>query len=235
MMSTKKRRRSRREERDDERSMFGFMRHGGARKGAGRKRKAVRDQVSHRTRERVTKHQPIHVTIRLVAGVPSMRTTAAREVLENAVEGANERGRVRIVHYSAQSNHLHMIVESASCEAMSNGMQGLLASLGKRLNKLWRRAGRLFADRYHGVILTTPTQVRNVLAYVLKNHKRHEKRARGLDAFSSGAWFDGWREQLFDTELARSGRRVVASAKSWLLGTGWRKRGLISIDSAPGG
>ena len=218
----------------EEQETFGFMRHGGARRGAGPKRKAAREQVSHRTRERVTRHEPMHVTVRLVDGTPSLRTKPARSVIEEAIGRANARGRIRVVHFTAQRNHMHLIVEANARERMSNGMQGLLVSLAKRLNRLWERAGTVFSDRYHDVILRTPSQVRNALRYVLKNHMHHDGRRTGLDPFASGAWFDGWRGRPSALELARAGRRVVADARSWLLKRGWRRRGLIRVDAAPG-
>ena len=49
-----------------------------------------------------------------------------------------------------------------------------------------------------------------------------------LDLFTSGPWFDGWREAItvrgLDAEV-----RPVAGARTWLLGTGWRRGGLLSV------
>lgn len=182
----------------------------------------------------MTRHDGLHVTVRLLDGLPSLRTFEARGVLEKAVDRAHERGRVRIVHYSLQGNHLHLVVEGNDRASVSNGMQGFLASFAKRLNRLWGRRGRVLADRYHDVVLRTPTQVRNALGYVLNNHRRHDARRRGADPFSSAAWFDGWRQALTERELLRSGRRVVARARSWLLSRGWRRRGLLDLGSVPG-
>jgi REP element-mobilizing transposase RayT len=176
----------------------------------------------------------MHVTVRLVEGLPSLRTEAARGVLEDAIERANARGRIRVVHFSAQSNHVHLIVEADDRDAASNGLQGLLISLAKGLNGLFRRAGRVFADRYHDVILRTPAAVRNALAYVLNNHLRHDRRSRPVDPFSSSAWFDGWRQALSEQDLLRAGREVVARARSWLLRVGWRGRGRIDVAFVPG-
>ena len=41
--------------------------------------------------------------------------------------------------------------------------------IARVLNKLWRRRGRVFADRYHDRILKTPREVKNALVYVLAN------------------------------------------------------------------
>jgi hypothetical protein len=52
------------------------------------------------------------------------------------------------------------------------------------------------ADRYHARVLKTPREVRNVLAYVLLNRRRHGRTAQVYwDLASSGVVFDGWRDR----------------------------------------
>ena len=111
-------------------------------------------------------------------------------------------------------------------------MQGLSVRFARRLNRLWERAGRVFADRYHDHVLKTPTEVRNALSYVLNNARKHgRKPKRLLDPFASGRWFDGWKEGV----PARSEAEApVAKAGTWLLGIGWkRSRRPISAREVP--
>lgn len=212
---------------------FGFVRWGGRRRGAGRKRRAVRARVSHKTRARVRASEPLHVTVRVRDGLPSLRTRAARWAFEGAMARAHERGRIRIVEYSLQANHVHLVVEAGGRYDASNGMQGLLISFAKRLNKTWDRSGGVFADRFHDVVLRTPNQVRNALRYVLNNHLRHDRRRRSVDPFSSAAWFGGWRRPLTERERRGAGRNIVQNARTWLLSVGWRYRGLLDVGEVP--
>jgi hypothetical protein len=53
----------------------------------------------------------------------------------------------RICQISIQGTHLHMLVETASQEALSRGMPGFLVSCARRLNAAARRQGRVFADQ----------------------------------------------------------------------------------------
>jgi len=146
------------------------------------------------------------------------------------------------VHYAILKNHLHLLVEARDRRALSRGMQGLLIRVARRLNRVWGRAGKVFADRYHDVILRTPQQVRNALVYVLQNAKKHRRAVsqrvsrtfgRTLDAFASGLWFDGWRERPRTPRGAPV--RPTTDAKTWLLRAGWRRRGLLSLQDAPAG
>ncbi len=136
--------------------LFEFKSWGGARKGAGRKRKGERAHVSHRTREKLASRFPLHVTTRLRAGLPSLRRVRERRVLERAFAAGSDRFGFRLTEYSIQSNHVHLLVEAKDRNALTRGMQGLSIRVAKALNKLWGRKGKVFADRYHDRILRTP-------------------------------------------------------------------------------
>ena len=173
----------------------------------------------------------MHITARLRAGLPSMRRKDAHRAILRAFEAGSERNGFRLTQYSVQSNHIHLIVEAPNRLALSRGLQGLLIRVARALNRAWRREGSVFSDRYHDRILRTPTEVRNALAYVLNNAKRHGIYEAGVDPFSSGLWFDGWREAL----PSASTPGILAKAQSWLLTRGWRRWGLISLDTVPSG
>lgn len=87
-----------------------------------------------------------------------------------------------LTHFSVQSNHLHLIVEGVGPAAM----KGLGVRIARSLNKLLERRGRVIGDRYHARGLRTPTEVRNAVRYVLRNHEKHTGWS-GLDEFSSTA------------------------------------------------
>lgn len=95
--------------------------------------------------------------------------------------------------FNILSNHLHLITEAADEHALARGMQGFEVRIARRLNSAMKRSGRLFAHRYHARILTTPTQTRYALRYVLQNRKHHAAEKRfsktWFDPYSSAAWF----------------------------------------------
>ena len=203
---------------------------GGRREGAGPKPKGERPGVSHRTRAPLASRFPVHVTARLVKGLPSLRRRSEYRVLLGAFESGGTRRAFRLVHYAVLGNHLHLLVEGKDREGLARGLQGLLIRCAKRLNRMWRRKGRVFADRYHDRILRTPREVRNALRYVLNNARKHGlvPPRREPDRFSSGRWFDGWRDFA-----ARLEQGPLARARTWLLATGWRRHGLLRIAEVP--
>jgi REP element-mobilizing transposase RayT len=172
------------------------------------------------------------VTTRVVTGLPSLRRRGELAVLIGAFRDGCAKEGFRMVQYSVQSNHLHFIVEGANRLRVTRGVQGLLIRIAKRLNKQWRRRGRVFADRFHDRVLKSPRAVKIALRYVLNNGRKHGAHSgRGPDPCSSGRWFDGWRDYV-SPQWAFEG--PVASARTWLVTTGWRRCGRIGVREVPG-
>ncbi len=68
---------------------------------------------------------PLHVTLKLAAGVPSFRRAAIMRVVRAAIAAGGHRGDFRVVHYNVLGDHLHLVVEAAGAAALARGMQGL--------------------------------------------------------------------------------------------------------------
>ncbi len=204
--------------------VLAFPQWGGARRGAGRKRAAHRPSVAHRARGPAAARFPLHITLRIAPGLPSLRGARTHAVLLRVLEAASDRNRFRVVQYSAQSNHLHLVCEASGRESITRGLQGLCVRLARALNRSWNRHGTVFGDRYHVRVLRTPREVRNALAYVLRNARRHGIRhAQGMDPCSSAAAFEGWRGR----GAPGPARSPLAEARTWLLRVGWRRWGLL--------
>jgi len=136
-------------------------RHGGKRPGAGRKRVAPRPRVPHRKRLPLASRFPVHVTVRLVAGLPRLRGPGPARRLKEAFVRGCDKDVFRICQFSVQGNHVHLVCEARDSQALARGIQGWKICVARRLNDYWDRRGTLFDDRYHAVILTTPRQTRN--------------------------------------------------------------------------
>ena len=201
---------------------------GGRRKGAGRKPGPGRPSVPHRRRSRHEPRCPAHVTLRASSGTASLRSERLIESVRAALVAAT-RGGFRVLHYSVQTDHLHLLVEADTPTGFDRGMRGLAVRVAKAVNRARGRHGRVWADRYHARSLRTPREVRNALVYVLNNWRKHVPGAAGLDPRSSAFSFQGW-----GSPIARTKRLApLASARTWLLRVGWRKHGLLDFGEAP--
>jgi hypothetical protein len=142
---------------------------GGRREGSGRQPNGRNAGVAHRTRAPLASRFPVEVTKRVRAGPPSLRGLREFAALRGAISAGCERGGFKLVHCSVQSNHLHLLAGGGARSAPSRGLQGLAIRMARALNRLWRRSGCVFADRFHDRILRSPREVGFALRYVLCN------------------------------------------------------------------
>jgi putative transposase len=226
----------------------GLFNHGGKRKGGGRKPQHGRSGTSHAKRDGIDGADVLHVVLRAVADVGNLRRREVYKAVRAATVTASRRDKFRIVQLSIQHNHVHMLVEAESAEDLSIGMQGFLISAARRINTALRvgarrRRGSVFADRYHVVVIRSPRQARNVLAYVLGNWRKHGEDRHGVarrwfvDPFSSAILFADWKELEDQAPWAiPAGYEplVVTPARSWLLCIGRKRHGAISVYEVPG-
>ncbi len=226
-----------------------LFRRGGKRRRAGRKPKGPRAGSPHQERPEIKPQYALHVVMRVVPAVGSMRRRPLYKAMREATITAALRERFRIVHVSLQRTHVHMIVEADGKLALARGMQGFQISAARNINtalgdKHRRRRGKVFADRYHLEVITSPTRAHHAIRYVLSNWRRHREDQQGpaatwlVDPYSTGILFPDWKE-LEDKAFMWPIREtydplVVRRPQSWLLREGWmRAGGPISAREIP--
>jgi putative transposase len=170
--------------------------------------------------------------MRATRGLPSFRAQTLFAAFERAVR-RTRRDDFRVVEFSVQDDHLHLIVEADDSDALARGMK----SFSVRANRLFNAAsgrgrGRVWGDRYHRRDLTSARQVRNALVYCLQNYKKHQRVTSGaprIGLCSSARWFQGW------TAIRQhdDGPRPTEQAHTVLLRTAWQKHGFIHPGEAP--
>jgi REP element-mobilizing transposase RayT len=220
--------------------------------------------VPHRRRPFLDARHPVHVSTRVVGGLPSLRGRALWAAVRRGFvfgrvfrQAHGSAGRLtdvfRIVHYSVQGQHIHLICEARDRTALARGIQAFKIRVARAVNAALGRRGAVFEDRYHQRIITNPTQCRHTIAYVLLNQRHHAYEAGAsyppgrVDPCSSATEFDGWTVQRpkpwatappTDTD----DQPMVARPTTWLLRGGWKRarlgRGerapLLSPDAIPG-
>jgi putative transposase len=231
-------------------ALFEERKRGGKRRGAGRPPKGARAGERHQQRPFHDARHPVHVVLRAVNAVGSLRRRRVYQAIREATRVVARREDFRIVHLSIQRTHVHLLVEAKSKVALAAGMQGFQISAAKHLNAAIskgrpgpRRRGTVFPDRYHAVVIESPRQARHALSYVINNWRKHAEdrgevtRRWHIDWYSSGAMFPDWKEHGSrgfalhgPPELAPL---VVGAPRTWLLREGWKKHGAISCREVP--
>jgi REP element-mobilizing transposase RayT len=171
--------------------------------------------------------------------VPSLRRRIFVEEMRRSFAASCERGFFRVTQFSIQRDHVHLLVEASNELALGRGMKSISARVARAVNRVFRRRGAVLLGRYHVRALRTPREVRNALAYVLLNSRKHWQQRHGvappvrIDAASSGTWFDGW-SRCFGRQFSSREPPPIAAPRSWLLRVGWRPHGLIDPAEVPG-
>jgi REP element-mobilizing transposase RayT len=213
------------------------FRWGGSRPGAGRKPGNAR-HVPHASRPSFSRHHPSHVTLRVRPDVPSLRSGRLVRELERSLREAKERAGFRLIAYSVQRDHLHLLVEAENPRALGCGMKSIGARIARAVRRVFGGRGPVLKERYHQRAVRSPREVRNALSYVSLNARKHAaalgrelvRRVESVDLASSGRWFDGWSRAL----PPPADLPAVAAPRTWLLRVGWRRHGLIDPSEIPG-
>ena len=169
--------------------------------------------------------------MRARSGLPSLRRPAIYRLVSDCISKASN-AQFRVVQFSVQRDHLHLLVEARDKQALSGGARGLAIRSARRLNGHLGSKGAVWGDRYHARAMTTPTEVRRALVYVLMNIKKHSQTpCEGVDPCSSAVWFDGFVPDR--APIASRDPPPVQSPRTWLAAHGWRRRGLIDPREHP--
>jgi len=225
--------------------LFEQKKRGGKRRGAGRPPKAARAGERHKRRPFHDARHPVHVVLRAVKAVGSLRRRRMYQAIREATRTVARREDFRIVHLSIQRTHVHLLVEAKGKAALAAGMQGFQISAAKHLNAAIsqgrpgpRRRGTVFPDRYHAVVIASPRQARHALSYVINNWRKHAEdrgevtRRWDVDWYSSGAMFPDWKESGENGFVLRGPPELppmlIGVPRTWLLREGWKRHGAIS-------
>lgn len=145
----------------------------------------------------------------------NLRSRRSFKVIATALWVGGDRFEVRVVDFSVQGNHIHLLVEAPNRRALARALQGLSIRVAKGLNRMMGRSGRVLGDRYHARLLRTPTEVKRAMHYLRDNARKHAGQ-RG-ETYSAG-YVDPF-------SSAGAPDVVLPPAQTWLVREGWKRAG----------
>ncbi len=149
----------------------GSKRWGGARANAGRPVRGPIASEPHKRRPLLARHQPVHVTARVVRAAAPLRRRDAYAAIRRALRRSLGRGDFRIISLLVRRHRIDALVEADSALSLARGMQGFQVAAARHLNRSRRRSGTVFPDRYQMRILATRAAVRDALATLRPTHR----------------------------------------------------------------
>lgn len=149
--------------------------HGGKREGAGRKpalrRDGTRVHPSHAARPDFRPDHPVLVTLRVVRGVPSLRSRRLLPVVQATLEAAHKDDQFGIVNYEVQRNQVHLLVLADGRDGLTAGMRGLGVRLAIAVNAALERSGQVVDGAYETQEFKSARQARSAFEAAARAEK----------------------------------------------------------------
>ncbi|MDO9181155.1 MAG: transposase [Bacteriovorax sp.] len=151
--------------------------------GAGRP--AINDVgIRHISRPRIKRLTALHLTIKVRANKADIKSKKILEALHHAIKRARLK-KLKIIHYTLEYNHVHLLVECNDNNILHLGMQALGISFSKAINKIKSLSGGVYKHRYHFRKLATRRELKNVFHYIINNGKKHKRATSMIDPYNS--------------------------------------------------
>lgn len=153
------------------------------RSGAGRPARVDRG-IRHIAREIIKKKTALHLTIKVRANKADIKSKVVLKALHHAIKRARLKN-LKIIHYTLEYNHVHLLVEASGNQVLHAGMQALGISLSKAINRIKYCSGGVYKHRYHLRKINSLRDYKNVLNYILSNGIKHKRTSSALDPYNS--------------------------------------------------
>ena len=216
---------------------------GGKREGAGRPRTVNTGRhrdTPHRKRPELDSRHPVHVTLRLKEHFRiSLRNGKSYRAIRVVLLIMLDQPGFRIVHFSIQSNHLHLLVEADNKQALSEGMRRFGIHAANAIHSsIGGYAGKVFRFRYNARQIKTASHARNAISYVLNNWRRHRRNLdcagamkATLDPYATGLSHPPWAQKFRVPDGYEP--LPVSPPQTWLLKRGYKRYGEIDPWETP--
>jgi REP element-mobilizing transposase RayT len=140
-------------------------------KGAGRT--AIHDiGIRHRERPKLSKLSSLHLTIKIKRIKADLKNKSILIILKRAIMNARIKG-LRVIHYSLEYDHVHLLIEAHDNDILGRGMQSLGVTLVRGINKIKKLKGVVYKHRYHFRKINSSRELKIVMNYIFHNGVKH--------------------------------------------------------------
>lgn len=153
--------------------------------------------IRHTRRERITKQSALHFTIKVRENKADIKNKRLLKILHHAIKRARLK-KLKVLHYSLEYNHVHLLVEARDNQIIHQGMQAFGISFAKAINKIKFLKGRVYKNRYHFRKITSLRDYKNVLLYIFRNGIKHKRTQSLFDPYNSMVY-----EKLISANMTR--------------------------------
>ncbi|MGZ3789435.1 MAG: transposase [Bacteriovorax sp.] len=146
-------------------------------KGAGRP--AIHDVgIRHTRRPFLKRPSSLHLTVKIKRNKADLKNKSILSLLKRAILNARRQG-LKVIHYSLEYDHVHLLIEAENNHILGKGMQAFGVTLSKTINRMRKLKGGVYKHRYHFRQISGTRELRNVMNYIFTNGLKH-KTAKGI-------------------------------------------------------
>jgi REP element-mobilizing transposase RayT len=148
-------------------------------------RPAIHDiGIRHISRPLIKNATSFHLTIKVRANKADIQSKRILKAPHHGIKRARLK-KLRVIHYTLEFNHVHLLVECCDNKTLQLGMQALGISFSKAINKIKKLKGGVYKHRYHLRMIASSRELRNVLHYIFHNGIKHRRALSLIDPFNS--------------------------------------------------
>jgi len=148
-------------------------------------RPATHDRgIRHIERPRFSRPRSFHLTIKVKSNKADIQNKKILKALHHAIKRARLKD-LKVVHYTLEYNHIHLLVEAGCNRRLHSGMQAFGISLAKAINRIKAAKGTVYKHRYHYRQISSPRDLKNVLHYIFHHGIKHKRSKSPLDLYNS--------------------------------------------------
>lgn len=148
-------------------------------------RPAIHDKgIRHISRPKVFRPTPLHLTIKVRSNKADIQNKIILKSLHRAIIRARLKG-LKIIHYSLEYNHVHLLVEAKNNLVLHKGMQAFGITFSKAINKFKKVKGAVYKHRYHFRQISGHRDLKNVLNYIFHNGVKHRSTNKLVSFYNS--------------------------------------------------
>lgn len=140
--------------------------------------------IRHTRRERFHKPSSLHLTIKVRENKADIQSKRILKALHYAIKRARLQ-RLRVIHYTLEYNHVHIVVEAVDNKILHKGMQAFGISLSKAINKAKQLKGSVYKHRYHFRKINSRREMKHALRYIFRNGVKHKRAMSIIDPYNS--------------------------------------------------
>ncbi|MGZ3787001.1 MAG: transposase [Bacteriovorax sp.] len=140
--------------------------------------------IRHTSRPFLKKPSSLHLTVKIKKNKAEMKNKSVFSLLKRAILNARRQG-LKVIHYSLEYDHVHLLIEAENNHILGKGMQAFGGTFSKAINRMRKLKGGVYKHRYHFRKISSARELKNVMNYIFTNGLKHKTAKNIVNPYNS--------------------------------------------------